>query len=54
VELNDNKFWQVYIIVDSNEYFVHFAYNGIEMQTKIGDHRWYGRFEEVSGLEKKK
>ena len=53
VELNDHKFWQAYIIIDKYEYFIHFRLNEIEMQNRIGNHRWYGRFKETNKKNKK-
>jgi hypothetical protein len=45
--INDNSFWQMYLIINDNEYFVHFAYDYIELQNWINHHRWYGRYSEV-------
>lgn len=54
IEINDSKYWQIFMIVDGYEYFVHLAFTHMEMQYHKGNIRWYGRFEEIDKSKKKK
>lgn len=44
VGINNNSFWEMYLLINGDEYFVHFSHNYIELQNRLNNHRWYGRF----------
>ena len=53
-EVNGNQYWETFLIINDNKYFVHFTLDYIEMQNEIDNHRWYGRFEKAGKSKKKK